>query len=268
MQGFGRVRLNAALTSAAALLEMAGSAAALLLATGRPPAAGLLAMGWVTLVCQALLAAASLACIVALPPDEAKGRVQLLRATLGLSSREGTPFSSSDAGSGAADQQQQSDASEALLTAEDRAESALPLSRPAISCVSFVGPRRAAGQAAARVPWFDRATREFLRQASGSLPQGRSRCCLVCLPPVPAQLAPVLATLACLAGPPCYLAVNAGMASTCSCAHWCCSSRSSWPWLPPPGWAPLSWQVGGQNCGLCNLFHSSSEHAGSSRYPN
>ncbi|PRW58447.1 MATE efflux family [Chlorella sorokiniana] len=165
LQGFGRVRLNAGLTSAAALLEMAGSAAVLLLATSQPPAAGLLAMGWVSLVCQALLAAASLACIVALPPVEAKGRVHLLRAALGLGSSDGTLSSSSgiDGGGSGAGQAQLSPASEPLLEAEDRAESALPLSRPAISCTSFVGPRRAGGRHAARAPWFDQATREFLR---------------------------------------------------------------------------------------------------------
>jgi len=175
LQGFGRVRLNAALTSAAALLEMGGSAAVLVLAAEQPPAAGLLAMGWVTMVCQALLAAASLACIVALPPDEAKGRVHLLRPALGLGSSDG---GISSGGGIAADQPQPSQASEPLLGAEDRAESALPLSRPAISCTSFVGPRRVAGQpVAARAPWFDQATREFLRQARACL-LGRPVCSL------------------------------------------------------------------------------------------
>lgn len=176
LQGFGRVRLNAALTSAAAVLEMAGSAAALLLAAGRPPAAGLLAMGWVTLACQALLASASLACIVALPPDEARGRVHLLRAALGLASSNGSGGTSSS-GLG---QPQPSPAAEPLLEAEDRAESALPLSRPAISCTSFVGPRRVAGQQAAGARWFDQATREFLRHARGLAERGEPAYSVLC----------------------------------------------------------------------------------------
>lgn len=114
LQGFGRVRVNAALTSVAALLEMGGSAAVLLWPARQPApptaapastsASGLLAVGCVTCACQALLAAAALACIVALPPAEARGRVDLLREVLGLSSRWSRKSGSPGSGSGSASQ--------------------------------------------------------------------------------------------------------------------------------------------------------------------
>lgn len=77
--------MNAALASGAALLEMAGSAA-VLAARGAGASSGgsLLALGCVTAVCSALLAAASLACVVALPPPGAKGHVRLLQGVFAL----------------------------------------------------------------------------------------------------------------------------------------------------------------------------------------
>jgi hypothetical protein len=90
LQGFGRVRVNAVLASAASVLEMAGSAAVLTQLRTQPAAAAggsgreLLAVGCVTCACQGLLAAASLACVAALPPPEARGRVHLARDVFGL----------------------------------------------------------------------------------------------------------------------------------------------------------------------------------------
>lgn len=85
LQGFGHVRVNALLASAASLLEMAGSAAALVLLRSQPASGaagdgrGLLAVGCVTAACQALLTAAALACVAAMPPREARGCVHLGR---------------------------------------------------------------------------------------------------------------------------------------------------------------------------------------------
>ena len=68
-------------------------------------AASLQALGWVTLGCQALLAATSLGCIVALPPPEAQGHFQLLRQVCGLGGDGSSSGGSECAESAAAEQQ-------------------------------------------------------------------------------------------------------------------------------------------------------------------
>ena len=78
--------MTAALTSMAAALEMGGSAAVVVLlqrrqaagAAGTPSSSSgllLLALGLVTAGCQLLLAVGGLACVVALPPAEARLRL-------------------------------------------------------------------------------------------------------------------------------------------------------------------------------------------------
>eukprot|EP00887_Chlorella_sp_A99_P006665 scaffold3.g6665.t1 len=87
LQGFLRVRTAAALGIGQALLELAGTAAALL--TGH----GLLAVGLATLASQLLLAAASVACLLLLPPPEAArgARFSLWEAWLGGGGAGGGP---------------------------------------------------------------------------------------------------------------------------------------------------------------------------------
>ncbi|KAL4458299.1 hypothetical protein ABPG75_013164 [Micractinium tetrahymenae] len=188
LQGFSRVRVNALLTSCAAVLEMLGSAAVLRwhAAAGQQQggdgsAASLRALGWVTLGCQALLAAAALACIVALPPPEAQGHVHLLREVLGLGGGGGSSGSSGsgkDDGSAAAEQLQPLlDGQEAaeedsleLAPSSPRAAAELhhrPAAQPEQQD-GHRGSRRhtgAAGQRRSRPSGalFDEATREFLR---------------------------------------------------------------------------------------------------------
>ena len=132
VQGFGHVRVNAGLTTAAAVLELAGSAIVLALGTGGPDS--LVPMGCVTLACQALLAAASLACIAALPPAAAKGRVSLWREALGLSSSTGS-------GGGSAAREQP------LLAAAEEAADRLPPSTSSAG-VGLHSRHRLPGQAA------------------------------------------------------------------------------------------------------------------------
>jgi hypothetical protein len=164
MQGFGRVRVNAALTSTAAVVEVLGSAAALRWQQQHQPAgpnsnsnetsdggggSSLVALGCVTAVCQGLLAAASLACIVALPPAEARGRVSLLRQVFGFS---GSGVGSSGDGDLAAAGLQEPLLAGGCMNGEQQQQR-----QPGVSAAAPPPPRRG--------PLFDQATREFLRSA-------------------------------------------------------------------------------------------------------
>lgn len=87
LQGYSRVRVNAALTSGAAVLEMAASAVVLRRqAEGSSASTSLVALGLVSMSCQLLLTVVSLACMLLLPPPEARGHLRLLRPS-GSSSR-------------------------------------------------------------------------------------------------------------------------------------------------------------------------------------
>lgn len=145
--------MNAALASAAALLEMAGSAAVLARRSDTSSSSGsLLALGFVTLTCQVLQAGASLLCIVALPPPEASGRVSLLRDVFGLSSSS----------SGVPEPTSPTRPDQPLL-----ADGAQPASPSRLHC-RRQNPveQEAASLAGSRVGavWFDEPTRKFLRQ--------------------------------------------------------------------------------------------------------
>lgn len=153
LQGFGRVRVNAALASGAAVLEMLGSALVLRLhAAGPQPSleaasletssssssSNLVWLGCVTLACQLVLAAASLSCIALLPPAEA--RVSLRQV---LFSRGGGSSSSSIEASQPAGPEQP-----LLDDGEGR-----PGDAPIYGSEAMTG----------RAAWLDRATLEFLR---------------------------------------------------------------------------------------------------------
>lgn len=181
------MRVNALLTSCAAVLEMLGSAAVLLhwhgaagqQLGGDSSAASLRALGWVTLGCQALLAASSLGCIVALPPPEAKGRVHLLREVFGLGGGGSSGDGGDSDGGGAADQREPllddlghgSAATSGLELAPSSPRAAAePHRRPAAEqqqgsqagggqCVQTGSQQR--GRSAGAL--FDDATKEFLR---------------------------------------------------------------------------------------------------------
>ena len=180
MQGFGRVRVNAALTSIAAVLEVLGSAASLRWQQQQQPAgstnsinssdggaSSLVALGCVAAVCQGLLAAASLACIVALPPVEARGRVSLVRQVFGLSGGSSTGGSSGSDGAwpptdseepllaGAASNREQQLQREG--EGEQQQQQQQQQRQPGVSVAAPPPPPRR--------PLFDRATREFLRCA-------------------------------------------------------------------------------------------------------
>lgn len=81
MQGFRHVRASAALASAAALLELAGSVAVLRFDVSLLGGTGLVALGMVTLAAQ-LLGVAGLVCISAMPPEQCPGPLTLVPAWL------------------------------------------------------------------------------------------------------------------------------------------------------------------------------------------
>ena len=83
LQGFRRVRVSAAINTAQAVMEMAGSAVVLRGGAFRGPAQGLLAMGCVTLLTQLLALVAGFACVLLLPPLEAEGQFNLADAWFG-----------------------------------------------------------------------------------------------------------------------------------------------------------------------------------------
>ncbi|KAI3438708.1 hypothetical protein D9Q98_001128 [Chlorella vulgaris] len=154
LQGFGHVRLNAVLTSSAALLEMGGSAALLMARQQRQPAlpqpggsGDLVALGCLTFGCQVLLTVAALACAVSLPPPEAHA-VNLPREVLGLQFGSGHAAASS--------------AEHPLLACDPEAE---PGEQGAGGDDELVaaGGEGAAAAAASTGRLFDEQTKAFLR---------------------------------------------------------------------------------------------------------
>lgn len=167
MQGFGRVRVNAGLTSGAALLEMAGSAAVLAGGAGASSSGSLLALGCVTATCNALLAAASLACVVAMPPPEAQGRVRLLQGVFGLGGgSDDAATTQQPLLAGDAEQAPAAAAAEPGSPGSSGLHRRAPADAEQQGAVGAMGAVAAAqppGSGGSRRAWLDAATRRFLK---------------------------------------------------------------------------------------------------------